>query len=132
MKFSLFVKSVGFSVLQNAGVPVTPEQVGIKVKNPTAVPGFAGMLGGNMHMPQPPQAPTEQELASDPQAQTRYNEALLTYNRQFQQFYQRAYWNMMRQFQQVQMRRAVSPVSPGFGGNIGVGGILDASGEADG
>jgi hypothetical protein len=134
MNFGLFIRAAGFSILQNSGIPVSPEQVGIKVKNPGALSGtgpFSQFLSLNRQALQPPKAPVPPADSSDPAAQAKYNEELLAYNNQYQAYNHQLYQMMIRQFQQMQYQQQVqarqsqaAPISRDT--DLGVGGILDS------
>lgn len=144
MSFSTLFKSVQFAILNQNGMPITPEQVGLKVKNP-AFPypnhpmglgnSFASFLnpqhpltsmipGGASPFPTPPTPP---EDPSNPQQQSQYQQALSAYNQQFQTYQLQMMQMMYRQFTQMQQQMQRTPNNTGATQeNLGVGGILDS------
>jgi hypothetical protein len=75
MSFSQYVKSVQFHLLQEAGIPVTPEQLGLKVRrNPN--PAFAQTLASTVALQQPPVPP---ENLLDPAAMAQYQQQVVLY-----------------------------------------------------
>ncbi|MBX2860203.1 MAG: hypothetical protein KTR14_03145 [Vampirovibrio sp.] len=105
MNFGLFAKSIGFSILQNSGIPVTPDQIGIKVTNPEALNGgFGSFLSGNTNTQiSGPPTPPEPVTSDDPEEQAKYNEALLAYNQQFQLYNQQMHQLLLQRIQQIQI-----------------------------
>jgi hypothetical protein len=140
MKLNAIWKMVQFNLLTQAGIPVTPEQLGIK---PNAANGtnspfsqiLNGQNGGVGSMPTPPTPPADM---TDAAAVAKYNQDLLTYNQQFQQYQLRMMQMMNQRF--MQMQQAIQQAarnnastsnrsgSSALNSNerIGVGGILDS------
>jgi hypothetical protein len=113
MNWGQIVKIAGFGLLQQAGVPVTPEQLGLKSSSlPTYLnSNFSNVLSANnsstsgLTLPTPPTAP---EDPTDITAQKSFNEALVAYNQQIQAYNQRLYTAMLMQFQQMQRQVLLS------------------------
>ncbi len=139
MKLNAIWKMVQYNLLTQAGIPVTPEQLGIKpnastngVNSPFSQI-LNGQNGGVGTMPTPPTPPTD---LTDAAAVAKYNQDLLTYNQQFQQYQLRMMQVMNQRFLQMQQaiqqaaRNNASSSSSSSSLNrnerVGVGGILDS------
>ena len=103
MRLNQVLRQVGFNVLQQSGIAVTPEQFGLKTNSPLSFSSFLSTPGTTatqgLSLPEPPVAP---EDPLDVEAQKSFNEALVAYNQQIQAYNQRLYSNMLVQFQQMQ------------------------------
>ena len=141
MNWGQIVKIAGFGLLQQAGVPVTPEQLGLKSSSlPTYLNrNFSNVLSANnngtsgLTLPTPPTAPDD---PTDITAQKAFNEALVAYNQQIQAYNQRLYTTMLMQFQQMQRQvllsnrtasqstSASSSYASGYDATIGTGGMF--------
>jgi hypothetical protein len=111
MNWGQIVKIAGFGLLQQAGVPVTPEQLGLKSASMPSYlnNSFSNVLNNNstngLTLPTPPTAPDD---PTDLTAQKAFNEALVAYNQQIQAYNQRLYTTMLMQFQQMQRQVLLS------------------------
>jgi hypothetical protein len=144
MKLNAIWKMVQYNLLTQAGINVTPEQLGIKPNAANNASGGAnspfnrllnGQNGGVGAMPTPPTPPADM---TDAAAVAKYNQDLLTYNQQFQQYQLRMMQMMNQRF--LQMQQAIQQAarnnasssnrsgSSSLNSNerIGVGGILDS------
>lgn len=134
------LKVFQYQLLQQGGVAVTPEQLGLKFDpNTVAAQGTSGnsafsqalgaLSGQNNALPTPPTAP---EDASDAAAQAEYNTAMTTYNQKMAAYNNQMMQRMMMQFaamqQQIQQmalaNRQNNTSSSESSQPIGVGGIL--------
>lgn len=134
MKLGPIWKMVQYNLMVQAGIPVTPEQLGIK--NTTGLNGsFNQVLNGvNIGtMPTPPTPPTDLQNQADV---ARYNQEMLTYNQNFQQYQMKLMQQMNLRFQQMQqsIQQAARTSSSSSSNSsslssserVGVGGILDS------
>jgi hypothetical protein len=148
MKFLQAVKVFQLNLLRQAGVAITPQQLGLKsdpiadlqAKSAAASNGFGGILASltnsnaamtGMPLPQPPTPPVDLD---DKAALLKYQQDLLAYNQNSQLYNQRMMQMLLQQFQAVQQqalanRNAASPGSSTGGVStdtapLGVGGIL--------
>lgn len=144
MNFQYAFKVFELNTLRQAGVAITPQQVGLKtdpiaalqLKNATQ--GFGSILGNlngttsaslGISPPSPPVPPTD---TSDSAAQAKYQQALLVYNNQSQVYNQQIMRLMLNQFQQMQQsiyasqqqQQKTTASSSASGDTTGVGGIL--------
>ncbi|HEY9745078.1 MAG TPA: hypothetical protein V6C99_02545 [Oculatellaceae cyanobacterium] len=138
MSFSKAFKIFQLNVLRQAGVAITPEQVGLKsdpildlqAKNLTnsTFSTLLSRLGMST-----PVAPTLPEDTSDTEAMKTYHQQMLAYSQNLQLYNQRfmqLMLNQMQQMQQVLAQQRSSAVSGSTGtssvdsGSLGVGGIL--------
>ncbi len=144
MNFSKAFKVFELNMLRQSGITVTPQQVGLKsdpiadlqAKNTTGAFGnLLNQMGVNtMQSLTPPVPPTPPSDPNDAAAQTKYQQALLTYQSNFQVYNQRFMQLMMQQMQAMQQsfsanqQKASASGSSGSSGSsdipIGVGGIL--------
>ena len=137
MNFGKALKMVEFNLLQQSGIQVTPEQLGIKPGDMAAnalgglgssTGSFASVLGG-LKMPTPPTPPADPANMAQ---QDKYNRELLAYNQQMftqnQQFF-RQMMMQMSQLQQASFRQNSQPTSASSIGSSfsATGGILDSS-----
>lgn len=125
-------------IIRNSGQQVSPNLIATVMAN-SKKGGFDKVLSGlqttnaaqGLQVPTPPQPPAD---LKDPEAQRKYNEALLLYNQQFQAYHTRMVSMFMQRFQAMQQamlqaQRNSQTGSTGnpaltLGGRIGVGGIL--------
>ncbi len=134
------LKVFEYQLLQQGGVNVTPEQVGLKF-NPNAIGAQGsggvfsqalGALSGNTASSALPTPPTPPEDSSDLTAQAKYNADMTTYNQKMAAYNQQMMQRLMMQFsamqQQIQQialsNRQNSSSSSESTQPIGVGGII--------
>lgn len=111
MNFGKAVKVFQLQMLKQAGVQVTPQQLGLK-SDPVAdlqaqnfqnqAGSFRNVLGGLT----PPTPPTPPADLTDSAAQTQYQQDLLAYNNNFQNYNQRMMQLLLQQFQTMQQSLA--------------------------
>jgi hypothetical protein len=108
MSFGKAVKIFQLQILKQAGINVTPQQLGLK-SDPVAdlqaqnyTGSFRNVLGG-LTPPTPPLPPAD---LTDVAAQTQYQQDLLAYNNTFQSYNQRMMQMMLQQFQAMQQSLA--------------------------
>lgn len=140
MNFSTAVKMIQMNLLQQAGINVTPKQLGLKpnvLRNPQN-PAFSAMMGnatmGGLTVPTAPTPPAD---PLDATAQSKYQSELLAYQNNMQAYNQRFMQLMLTQFQALQqsmlnLQRTPGSTSATSGSatgitsvSSGVGGILD-------
>jgi hypothetical protein len=139
MKFSNALKVFELNVLRQAGMVITPQQVGLKsdpildlqakTLNNSAFSTMLGRLG--MTTPVPPTLPADQ---TDTEAMSAYHQQMLAYTQSMQLYNQRFMQLMLNQMQQMQQAMAQQRSSASVGGSgtmgviddssLGVGGIL--------
>lgn len=133
MDFGKALKVFQFQLLQQAGITVTPEQLGLK---PDAIPGFGGGLNGSGSFAnvlgqvsgKMPTAPTPPEDPSNVEAQAKFNREIVAYNQQLytqNQHMLRQIMLQMSQLQRASQMQAQTPQSGISNFNPGVGGILE-------
>ncbi len=140
MNFGKTLKIVQFNILKQAGISVTPQQVGLKedpfAKYQNTNSPFSALLGnltgntstGNaLSIPQAPTPPTD---TSDPLAQAEFNQAMVAYNQQLyahnQSIMQQIIFQIQSLQQQIQANNSAnaSGISKTFEPSLGVGDIL--------
>ena len=146
MQFLQAVKVFELNLLRQAGVTLTPQQVGLKsdpiadlqAKNTTSPNGFGNILNTlanngatGMALPQPPTPPVNLD---DKAAMLKYQQDLLAFNQNSQLYNQRMMQMLLQQFQTIQQqalanRNAATPGSSTDSSStsttpLGVGGIL--------
>lgn len=148
MRFSTLLKAFEYSILNQGGVSITPEQLGLKVKNPNfpgtgSSTGLSGGFSSFLNQAQNglvsgalPTAPTPPTPPADPAntvEQAKYQQELVAYNQKFQTYHLRTMQLMSQRFelmlqnvqrtqQQAQSSKAGTSLDQS---NSGVGGILD-------
>ncbi|MCE3235158.1 MAG: hypothetical protein K0Q50_1338 [Vampirovibrio sp.] len=144
MNFAKAFKVFELNLLRQAGVAVTPQQLGLKsdpiadlqAKNTTGA--FSSLLGkmgsGSLQGFTPPVPPTPPADATDAAAQAKYQQDLLAYQNNFQLYNQRFMQLMLNQIQSLQQAISANNQQNNSSGNssgdltssrpIGVGGIL--------
>jgi hypothetical protein len=143
MNFSKDLKVFELNILRQAGVSVTPQQVGLKsdpiadleLQNATgSFSNILSSLGGGTQGLVPPVPPTPPSDPTDTAAQAKYQQDLLTYQSNFQVYNQRFMQLMMSQMQALQQSinmsnqqssSTSSTSSDSSATPTGVGGILD-------
>lgn len=138
MNFSDAFKVFQLNILRQAGVMVTPQQIGLKsdpvvdlqAKNST-FDNILGRLGGSgiPGLPSLPTPPVPPANTADAAAQTQYQQDLLTYNHQFQLYNQRLMQMLLTQLQAIQKsvqagQQNAKATSDSSERPIGIGGIL--------
>jgi hypothetical protein len=141
MKIGTVLKAIQYTVLQQAGVAVTPEQVGLKIKNPSALSGaFGKILGqsqagaaGGLSLPTPP-TPPDPASGDISEAQSKYNQELVAYNQSMQAYHLQMMRMLSAQFNQMQAisrSNANQQSSAAFAsGTLGIGGIINTSSDS--
>lgn len=148
MRFSTLLKAFEYSILNQGGVSITPEQLGLKVKNPNfpgtgSSTGLSGGFSSILNQAQNglasgalPTAPTPPTPPADPTnatEQAKFQQELVTYNQNFQTYHLRTMQLMSQRFemmlqniqrtqQQAQTSKSATALDQS---NSGVGGILD-------
>lgn len=132
MNIGLMWKRFQFTIMQQAGIPVTPEKVGLKAED---IPGFQSVLGNvagangvgaqaggqGLQVPQPPTPPAD---PTDLKAQQKFNEEMVAYNQQLFAYNQRMFQLMMQQAQHQNLQnRGISSISRG---SSSIGGLASA------
>lgn len=134
-----FMQRIAEIIIRSSGQQVSPNLLAAVTANGKKGE-FGKVLNGlqstgasqGLQVPTPPQPPAD---LKDPEAQRKYNEALLLYNQQFQAYHTRMVSMFMQRFQamqqaMIQTQRNSQPGSAGNqtatlgGGRLGVGGIL--------
>lgn len=133
ISFSNIWKQVQYDMMTQAGIPVTPQQLGLKVPAAANGSGFSQYLSGQS-MPTLPTPPTPPTDYTDQAAVQKYNQDLLTYNQSFQSYQVRMMQMMNMRFNQLQ--QSIVQANRNTGGTSrsssasnqpsGVGGILDS------
>jgi hypothetical protein len=141
MRFSTMLKGIQYSILTQAGIPIDPARLGLKLPQQTANAtqgNFSTLLNPNvtaqnLQLPTPPTPPTDPANTTD---QARYQQELQTYNQQFQAYHTRMMQLMNMRFLQLQqqMQQALRQNNTSSAnrsstierGSVGVGGILDS------
>lgn len=108
MNFGTAFKVFQLQVLKQSGMPVTPQQLGLKsdpvadlqAKNATG--SFGNVLGG-LSLPVAPTPPADM---ADAAAQAKYQADLLKYNNSFQAYNQRLMMMLLNQMQAMQQTMA--------------------------
>ena len=148
MNFMNTVKVFEINVLRQAGVTVSPSQLGLKsdpVADLQAQSGFSAFgsllnnLTGNKTMSSsavstyytPPTPPTPPTDTTNSAAMLKYQQDMLTYNQSYQAYNQRMMQLMLRQMQQMQQSAmhaqsasSSSTSSSSSSDGLGIGGIL--------
>lgn len=136
MSFSKAVKIFELNILRQAGVAITPQQVGLKsdpiadlqARNSNSV--FGTMLSRmGMTTPTPPTPPTD---LTDTTAVNTYHQELLAYSQNMQMYNQRFMQMMLTQMQNMQQsmmrsqqsQSATSSSTSSSNIDLGIGGIL--------
>lgn len=143
MNFSDTFKVFQINILRQAGITVSPEQIGLKsdpiadLQAKSSQNTFSQLLGqmtGSGNGLTVPTAPTPPEDPTDKQALLEYHQALTVYNNESQlynQKYMQMMLNRMMQFQQQMSMQAQqsntqnkTSTSSQSGVSLGIGGIL--------
>jgi len=148
MNFMNTVKVFEINVLRQAGVTISPSQLGLKsdpVADLQAQSGFSAFgsvlnkLTGNSTMSSsamstyytPPNPPTPPTDLTDNAAMLKYQQEMLTYNQSYQAYNQRMMQLMLRQMQQMQQSAmqaqsasSSNTSSSSSSDGLGIGGIL--------
>lgn len=142
MDFSQAFKVFQLNILRQAGITVTPDQLGLKsdpiadlqAKNSESAFDniLSKMTGGALGGLKPPTPPTPPADATDAAAQAEYQQALVTWQQNSQIYNQRLMQMMVQQMQAIQQsivasqrRQQDSGSSSSLSGTgLGIGGIL--------
>jgi hypothetical protein len=151
MNIGTFAKAIEFSILRDSGVTVSPDQIGLKVKNPEllgtsflSVLQQTGAFGkipntstattayGTPVLPTPPTPPSANASAD---VQAKYNQDSQTYNQQMQTYNMHMYQMMLSQFNRMQQQMSYAQFQQSQASNnnsassssadTGIGGILE-------
>lgn len=131
MNFGKMLKVFQYNILLQSGVPITPEQAGLKPGDlPTPFSNYLNNVSGGGYgtigtAGTIPTAPATPEDPTDINAQKQFNEALVSYNQQMAAYNQRLFTLMMQQFQRLQYQQrqvgssgSSSSSTTSFGGEI--------------
>lgn len=137
MKFSEAFKVFQLNILRQAGIQVTPDQLGLKrdpiadlqLKNSSSTfNSILGRVGGNPATMEAPAPPTPPADPLDPVAQSQYQQELLAYQQSLQAYNQRFMQMMLQQFnmlqRSLQAQQKQNSSSSASERPIGTGGIL--------
>jgi isopenicillin N synthase-like dioxygenase len=145
MSFGTIMKLFQYNILSQSGIAVTPQQLGLK---PEQVSAMAGLAGGNATTSSPfsqflgtqnanlPTAPTAPEDPADTAAQAKFNQEMVAYNQQMQAYNQRMMQMLLQQFNLMQQK--IQSINTQQSNNqnrdlafdrSGVGGILGGASE---
>lgn len=142
MKFSEAFKVFQLNILRQAGVAVTPQQVGLKsdpiadLQAKNVQSSFDNILsrlgGGNFQGLTAPKPPTPPIDPSDAAANTKYHQEMAAYMQNIQLYNQRFMQLMLQQLQSMQQSMAASRQNDNQSSStsnisLGVGGILGSS-----
>ncbi len=143
MKFSEAFKVFQLNLLRQAGIAVTPDQLGLKrdpiadMQAKSANSAFDNILGktagaGSASFGTPPAPPTPPADPTDAAAQSKYQQELLAYQQSLQAYNQRFMQMMLQQFNMLQQRmlaqqkeQSKTESSSSLDAPVSTGGILE-------